>query len=283
MAGVARSRSKSSGAILSDVQSIWSPTSTGWDLPHSRRFSQVYQHPNTFQRRHSVSSPRFLNAFDALALKEPASKREEQQSINSYFENTQARRRSFIKAGKNLQNSSLAAQAAAAIEEPPAPAQWPLIVVEFKAGRTDFFYSPDSYKVGDLCIVEADRGKDLGKVIHVGIANEKELEAYQLENPNPLIDAPHISAADVQPKRIFRHATESESSMLIAKSQDETKAATVCQLKIRQRIMPFSCPGRRSPSAQRKRYTCRWPMERLLKWRICVGQPVGPLNRLFTG
>ncbi|KAI7847884.1 PSP1 C-terminal conserved region-domain-containing protein [Circinella umbellata] len=44
-----------------------------------------------------------------------------------------------------------------------------LYMIEFKAGRTDFFYISDNNnmirpKIGDLVIVEADRGKDLGKV-----------------------------------------------------------------------------------------------------------------------
>ncbi|KAG1239877.1 hypothetical protein G6F68_018206 [Rhizopus microsporus] len=36
-------------------------------------------------------------------------------------------------------------------------------VIEFKGGRSDIFYSATpTYKQGDLVIVEADRGRDLG-------------------------------------------------------------------------------------------------------------------------
>jgi hypothetical protein len=61
------------------------------------------------------------------------------------------------------------------------PASWPLFIVEFKAGRTDLFYLTDlslDIRVGDLVIVEADRGKDLGKVINDSIT-VGEVEAFQ--------------------------------------------------------------------------------------------------------
>ena len=61
------------------------------------------------------------------------------------------------------------------------PASWPLYIVEFKAGRTDLFYLTDlsqDIRVGDLVIVEADRGKDLGKVINDTITIA-EVEAFQ--------------------------------------------------------------------------------------------------------
>ncbi|KAF9442897.1 PSP1-domain-containing protein [Macrolepiota fuliginosa MF-IS2] len=49
------------------------------------------------------------------------------------------------------------------------PPSCPLFIVEFKAGRTDLFYLIDpsvDVKTGDLVIVEADRGKDLGTVVN---------------------------------------------------------------------------------------------------------------------
>lgn len=61
------------------------------------------------------------------------------------------------------------------------PASWPLYIVEFKAGRTDLFYLTDlaqDIHVGDLVIVEADRGKDLGKVVNDSITLA-EVEAFQ--------------------------------------------------------------------------------------------------------
>ncbi|KAG6836320.1 hypothetical protein H0H93_009160 [Arthromyces matolae] len=61
------------------------------------------------------------------------------------------------------------------------PSSWPLFIVEFKAGRTDLFYLTDmslDIHVGDLVIVEADRGKDLGKVVNDSITIA-EVEAFQ--------------------------------------------------------------------------------------------------------
>ncbi|KIK14880.1 hypothetical protein PISMIDRAFT_16960 [Pisolithus microcarpus 441] len=49
------------------------------------------------------------------------------------------------------------------------PASWPLYIVKFKAGRTDLFYLTNlslNIRVGDLVIMEADRGKDLGTIIN---------------------------------------------------------------------------------------------------------------------
>lgn len=61
------------------------------------------------------------------------------------------------------------------------PSSYPLFIVEFKAGRTDLYYLPDpkmDVRVGDLVIVEADRGRDLGKVVNDGIT-VREVEAWQ--------------------------------------------------------------------------------------------------------
>ena len=61
------------------------------------------------------------------------------------------------------------------------PSSWPLFIVEFKAGRTDLFYLTDltqDIRNGDLVIVEADRGKDLGTVVNDSITLA-EVEAFQ--------------------------------------------------------------------------------------------------------
>lgn len=63
------------------------------------------------------------------------------------------------------------------------PASWPLYIVEFKAGRTDLFYITDlsvDIRVGDLVVVEADRGKDLGTVVNDSITLQ-EVEQFQRE------------------------------------------------------------------------------------------------------
>lgn len=67
------------------------------------------------------------------------------------------------------------------------PTSCPLFIVEFKAGRTDLYYLPEKMdvRVGDLVIVEADRGRDLGKVVNDGIT-VREVEAWQRQQMEKL-------------------------------------------------------------------------------------------------
>jgi len=150
--------------------------------------------------------------------------------IDDYFENTEHRTRAWMEAGKNLQMQSYAHH-------------WPLMVVEFKAGRKDYFYMADStatpVKKGDLVIVEADRGKDLGKVVYDNIRNLQDLQAYQAQQgEQQIVDAQFVNK-EVHPKKIYRLAQPSEVTMLVSKSQDEAKAMSICQAKIRQKKVPM--------------------------------------------
>lgn len=90
--------------------------------------------------------------------------------------------------------------------------------VEFKAGRYCIFYpeAEQNYKLGDFVLVEADRGKDLGKIIGIG----KEFQ-------------------DPDAKVLYRLAAPSEISQLPVKMQDEQKALQLCQQKIRQKKLPM--------------------------------------------
>ena len=68
------------------------------------------------------------------------------------------------------------------------PRDAPLFIVEFKAARNDIFYVADpvsfyaggggELRVGELVIVEADRGRDLGRVTHGNITTA-DVEAWQ--------------------------------------------------------------------------------------------------------
>lgn len=68
------------------------------------------------------------------------------------------------------------------------PRDAPLFIVEFKAARNDIFYVADpvsfyaagggELRVGELVIVEADRGRDLGRVTHGNISTA-DVEAWQ--------------------------------------------------------------------------------------------------------
>jgi len=112
------------------------------------------------------------------------------------------------------------------------PSSCPLYIVEFKAGRTDLFYAVDpalDIRVSDLVIVEADRGKDLGKVVNDTITLA-EVEAFQrqqqqqqsspvgyVETPTSPGEQPPLSTAsggtkkEINPKMIYGKAGKQEA------------------------------------------------------------------------
>jgi len=147
--------------------------------------------------------------------------------IDDYFENTEHRTRAWVEAGRNLQNQQ-------------SSQHWPLYIVEFKAGRTDYFYISERsglvVKVNDLVIVEADRGKDLGKVVASNITSFQQIQAFQAQHAE---DGIEVQNMQIHPKRIYRLAQKAEINMLIAKCQDEVKSKNLCQAKVRQRKLPM--------------------------------------------
>ncbi|KNZ61356.1 hypothetical protein VP01_1412g3 [Puccinia sorghi] len=159
------------------------------------------------------------------------------------------------------------------------PVDCRLYIVEFKGGRTDLFYvslnpseaALESIQVGDLVIVEADRGKDLGKVVHNHISIEEvkkfqnqqvELILNQVNNTNPAASSPlaiHSALAsngvgpppngdsqpnpanmsrltkEIHPKKIFGKASTMEVESLQTKMEEERKALSLCRSKALQR------------------------------------------------
>ncbi|KAI8378112.1 PSP1 C-terminal conserved region-domain-containing protein [Choanephora cucurbitarum] len=130
----------------------------------------------------------------------------------------------------------------------------PLYMVEFKGGRTDFFYVLDSNQfhpqIGDLVIVEGDRGKDLGKVAANTLTLEqvtileqrKQAQLQQLESEKDKEEdtaTPAKAPREIHIKRIFRLAASDEINLLLVKGQDEHKALVVCQQKTKQRKLPM--------------------------------------------
>lgn len=134
-----------------------------------------------------------------------------------------------------------------------------LYMVEFKAGRTDFFYLGDEHvqpSVGDLVIVEADRGKDLGKVAMTNLSRDQVLllQSQKKQNdPTNSMNDNKTTSEDRNPssssssttttttsnlndlKRIYRLAAPEEINQLLVKGQDEQNALALCQQKIKQR------------------------------------------------
>ncbi|KAG0168877.1 hypothetical protein DFQ30_004215 [Apophysomyces sp. BC1015] len=122
-----------------------------------------------------------------------------------------------------------------------------LYMIEFKAGRTDFFYVSDRTgrlqpHVGDLVIVEADRGQDLGKVAinnltadQVKDLHTKQQQQQQQQQENESSE----NRRDIQVKRIYRLAAPDEINLLLIKGQDEQRALAVCQEKTKLRKLPM--------------------------------------------
>jgi len=150
-----------------------------------------------------------------------------EEVVDEYFD-PESRRKSIADVGKGVPISQI-------------PSSTPLYIVEFKAGRSDLFYAADTLagvvKKGDLVIVEADRGKDLGKVVNDSITpvQVQQLQQQQAE----LLPDIHRGNKELHPKRIYRLAQPGEVAMLVTKSQDELKALQVCQTKVRQKKLPM--------------------------------------------
>ena len=154
------------------------------------------------------------------------------------------------------------------------PAAQPLFIVNFKCCRSDVFYIQEGtglhVNVGDLVIVEADRGTDLGTVQHTNVTWEdarrykdhyaeehyKWLMMFSLQSRNggPNVVNPNgnpgsrgsavggmgpqghhgahdSSGPDLKPKMIKRLAQNHEIQALKDKEGNEAKAKRVCQQK----------------------------------------------------
>lgn len=140
-----------------------------------------------------------------------------------------------------------------------------LVLVCFKAGRLDVFYLPEekhnlrSINVGDLIIVEADRGRDLGKVSQMNITVDQarllkllqfleQLVALNERGTGELTLAafhhgPHGTKGGGEgvyfapptlycPKPIISLALRAEMLLILNKSHDEEKACRLSLAKI---------------------------------------------------
>lgn len=214
-------------------------------LNHRTAIDPAFAH--LVQRRHSVAGPaisfstnqptRYISeALESLHLTNvpQASYTNDTgyasipEDIDDYFDNDEHRARAWNELGKGLPLHAV-------------PTHGPLFLVEFKAGRTDLFYVAENsgvmVKKGDLVIVEADRGKDLGKVTNDSIMPHQ-VQVLQQQQADAMNDG-HRMNKEIHPKRIYRLAQPAEVTMLVTKSQDEAKAMLVCQTKVRQKKLPM--------------------------------------------
>ncbi|CEP14170.1 hypothetical protein [Parasitella parasitica] len=197
-----------------------------------------YQQPPVQQTHHQPQQyQRQQRQQPQQQQQQPQQQQQQQQVADDYFD---ADPRGFQDLGKGVPIHRL---------DPHAP----LYMVEFKGGRTDFFYVNDSSQlhpqVGDLVIVEGDRGKDLGKVACntlsidqvIVLEQKKQAQLQQLDNNDKEKeeDAPAKAQKELHIKRIFRLAAPDEVNLLLVKGQDEHKALVVCQQKTKQRKLPM--------------------------------------------
>ena len=133
-----------------------------------------------------------------------------------------------------------------------------LVLVGFKAGRIDVFYLPmnqnefwiKDLKIGDLVIVEADRGRDLGKIfkLNVSIDEARLMKLLQFQEQQAALSDLDLQIDSILsirnfhqhsnpptlhfPKPIVGVALKKEVSQILNKKQDEEKACRLCLAKI---------------------------------------------------
>ena len=130
-------------------------------------------------------------------------------------------------------------------------ADTPLYMVEFKSSRTDFFYLSDlslKLRKGDYVIVEADRGRDLGKIVTDILTHEQllHLDQQSILEDNSEYDKEtdddtnnKKKSSEISVKEIYRQAAKEEIKALISKEQDEQKALSLCLQKIKDKKLPM--------------------------------------------
>ncbi|KWU45874.1 PSP1-domain-containing protein, partial [Rhodotorula sp. JG-1b] len=114
----------------------------------------------------------------------------------------------------------------------------PLCIVGFKAGRKDLFFCEDPnlhLEEGDLVIVEADRGRDVGKFLKSVTVDEVHKFQQHLGGTSQLARM----TKECQPKRIFAKAGPADTHALLSKAQDEVKALALVRSKVAQKGLPM--------------------------------------------
>lgn len=254
----------SNGVQYASRQSLRSPSDNGYSasgtsparstiLEHEAQYQNAARLSQLQQQAENLISPSFSRpAYTSSGLPTPISptgtrglQHGQQQAFYTGSPTVQRRASnaelpSVSELGKGVPLSSV-------------PPSCPLYIVEFKAGRTDLFYCTDlslDIRVGDLVIVEADRGKDLGKVVNDSITLA-EVEAFQKQqqaknaggygDSSPTTPGgPHPGGKkDINPKRIYGKAGPQDTQLLVTKMQDEVKALQLCQSKVRQKKLPM--------------------------------------------
>lgn len=140
-----------------------------------------------------------------------------------------------------------------------------LVLVAFKLSRIDVFYidtvnSAQALSVGDLVIVEADRGRDLGRVARLDLSvdearllkllhfqdQQAAFSASMLRGNGSSASGETISASAPAvtsfPKCVLGLAQPHEIMQILAKNQDEDRACRLCLAKISMAIGILGLP-----------------------------------------
>lgn len=130
-----------------------------------------------------------------------------------------------------------------------------LFFVQFKASRVDVFFIPEtsslSVQVDDLVIVDADRGRDLGKVIRVNVTTEEagmlkwkqhqdQQAALQQAPGDPGSNGAPSGPSVMTPKQILRYAQPTEIQQILVKQSDEETAIKMCSTKVQEKNLAMA-------------------------------------------
>src|SRR5512137_1918357 len=96
-----------------------------------------------------------------------------------------------------------------------------VIEVQFKAQRKEFYKNTRALylRTGNHCVVQADRGEDIGQIISITRAEQNEVEGDM--------------------KEVLRHATEKDVEHLAEMRAKESEALKVCQQKVAEHKLPM--------------------------------------------
>jgi cell fate regulator YaaT (PSP1 superfamily) len=96
-----------------------------------------------------------------------------------------------------------------------------IVEVQFKAQRKEFFKnSRELYlRTGNYCVVQADRGEDMGLIVSLAQMNPSDLDADM--------------------KEVLRHATEKDVELLESIREREKEAIETCQQKVMEHNLPM--------------------------------------------
>ncbi len=96
-----------------------------------------------------------------------------------------------------------------------------IVEVQFKAQRKEFYTNARELylKTGNYCVVQADRGEDMGLIISIARVNQEDVDA------------------DL--KEVLRHATDHDLEILEEIREKEKNALATCQEKVDEHKLPM--------------------------------------------